>query len=221
MLPDVPDLPVLPDRHVSRLRRAARGVRRAVLSRRRLLAAVLAAVAVAAGLQAAAGPPPATEPVLVAARDLDPGRPLAAGDLVEARFAAGTAPAGLAGDPVGRVLAAPLRRGEPVTDVRLVGPELAAGHPGRVAVPVRLPDPAMAGLLRVGDVVDLVAADPQGDEPEVVARDVPVLAVPDVVADAAGDGAPGRLVVVGALDADVPGLADAAVRRYLTYSYSR
>ncbi len=191
-----------------------------MLARRRLLAAVLVAVAVAAGLQASADPPPRRDIVLVAARDLPSGAALAADDLVEVGFAPGTAPAGLAEAPVGRVLAAPLRAGEAVTDVRLVGPALTRAHPGLVAVPVRLPDAGMVALLRVGDVVDLVAADPQGGEPAVVAHAVPVLAVPDHTADAGAQGLGGRLVVVGALEADVPVLADAAVRHYLSFSYS-
>ena len=56
-------------------------------------------------------------------------------------YAAGTAPTGLAGDAVGRVLAAPVRAGEPVTDVRLVG----AGSPRvsrLVAIPSGCPTPA-------------------------------------------------------------------------------
>ncbi len=218
-----PDLPNLPG-PTSRLRRGGAAIRRAVLARRRLLAAVCAALAVAGALQAAAAPPPTTEPVLVAARDLASGEPVAAGDLVEARYAAGTAPQGLAEDPVGRVLAAPLRRGEPVTDVRLVGADLAAAHPGRVAAPVRLPDASMAALLRPGDRVDLVAADPQGGgAAEVVASRLPVLAVPAAGADATESGAgaaAGRLVLLAARPDDVPRIADAAVRRYLSYAFS-
>ena len=67
----------------------------------------------------------------------------------------------MADDPVGEVLAAPLRAGEPVTDVRLVGARADDGQPGLVAVPVRLPDPGMVALLDVGDRIDVVATDPQ------------------------------------------------------------
>ena len=87
-------------------------------------------------------------------------------------------PDGLARAAVGRTLAAPLRRGEPVTDVRLVGPELTDGTPGLTAVPVRLPDAAMVALLEVGDLIDLIATDPQGSGATVVAAGVPVLAIP-------------------------------------------
>ena len=63
------------------------------------------------------------------------------------------------------MLAGPVRAGEPLTDVRLVGASLAAAYPGAVAVPVRLPDAGMAALLRVGDRIDLVAADPRAPPP--------------------------------------------------------
>ncbi|HEY9474842.1 MAG TPA: RcpC/CpaB family pilus assembly protein, partial [Mycobacteriales bacterium] len=60
----------------------------------------------------------------------------------------------------GRRVAGPVRRGEALTDVRLVGAGLAAGlsRSGSVAVSVRLDDPAVAGLLRPGDRVDVLAA---------------------------------------------------------------
>jgi Flp pilus assembly protein CpaB len=214
MLPDL--APPRPERRLTRL---LRPVRRAVLARRRLLAAVLTAVAVAAGLQAAAAPPPRTISVTVAARDLPSGTMLTSADLTTAAFAPGTVPDDLAAPAFGRTLASPVRRGEPVTDVRLVGPALTDGHPGTVALPVRLPDAGMAGLLRVGDVVDLVAADPQGGEPALVAARVPVLALP-AADEGAATGLPGRLVVVGVREGDVPLVADAAVRLFLTYAYA-
>src|SRR3954452_19155694 len=116
-----------------------RPLRRAVLARRRVLAAALAAVAVAAGVQAARPQPPTRAAVLVAAHDLPAGTLLTAHDVRRAAYAPGSVPSGLADAPVGRTLAAPLRAGEPVTDVRLVGPALTDGYPGLVAVPVRLP----------------------------------------------------------------------------------
>ena len=119
------------------------------------------------------------------------------------RFAPGSAPEAVADDPVGQVLAAPLRSGEPVTDVRLVGPELTAGQPGLVAVPVRLPDPGMVALLDVGDRIDLLATDPQEGGASVVATDVPVLAIPAADDRTSASGLPGRLVVVGAEAAQV------------------
>ncbi len=221
-------MPTPGDRPSARLGRLAGSVRRAVLRRRRPLAGLLGALAVVAAIQATAADPPARVQVLVATRDLPSGVVLGAGDLTRAAYAPGTAPDGLVAGAVGHVLAAPLRRGEPVTDVRLVGPALTRDHPGLSAVPVRLPDAGMVALLRVGDHVDLVAADPQGSAARVVGRGVPVLALPRepstgaAVGDGAGTGVgalPGRLVVVGVPDAEVPQVADAAVRYFLTVAF--
>ncbi len=203
-----------------RLGRLLRPVRRAVLARRRLLAALLTAVAVASGVRAATAPPPPTVTVLTAVRDLPAGVVIGRGDLAATAFAPGSVPSGAAPDPVGRTLAAPLRRGEPVTDVRLVGPALTDGYPGLTALPVRLPDAGMAGLLRVGDRIDLVAADPQGSGAVVIASDVPVLAVPDAPVEPGTTGIGGRLVVIGADDAEVTRVADAAVRDFISIAYA-
>jgi Flp pilus assembly protein CpaB len=206
---------------LTRLTRLLRPVRRAVLRRRRLLAAGLTAVAVGAGLHAAAPPPPDRVDLTVAARDLPAGSVLGAGDLTRAAVPPDAVPAGMVTHPDGRTLAAPLRAGEPVTDVRLVGPTLATAYPGRDAVPVRLPDAGMAALLRVGDRIDLVAADPQGSGARVVAAGVPVLAVPRPAPEPSATGdLGGRLVVVGAEPGDVPQIADAAVRYFLTFVYA-
>lgn len=209
-------MPTLRDRLARRLRPA----RRAVLARRRLLAALLTAVAVAAGVHAATPAPPARVAVTVAARDLPAGSVLSGGDLRTEAFAPGSAPAGLAADALGRTLAAPLRDGEPVTDVRLVGPALTDGYPGLAAVPVRLPDAGMVGLLRVGDRIDLVSADPQRGGAELVATGVPVLAIPDTAAEAGGTGLTGRLVVVGADPGEVARIADAAARTFVTLAFA-
>lgn len=212
----------------SALRTRGRRVRRAVLARRRVLAALLAGVAALAGLRAVAAPPPETTDVLVAVRDLPAGEPLAAGDVATVPWPAGTAPAGLVEHPAGRVLAAPLRAGEPVTDVRLVGPGLAQAAPGLVAVPIRVPDAGVAGLLRAGDRVDLLATDPAGGRTGQVAGHVLVLAVPGVGADdrtgaAGGVGSvpPGRLVVVAVPPTMVTDLVGASVRQLITVVFSR
>lgn len=201
-----------------RLTRVLRPLRRAILARRRLLAALLAAVAVASGVQAATAPPPPTVTVLTAARDLPAGTRLDGADLVPAGFAPGSVPAGRAADVVGRVLASPLRRGEPVTDVRLVGADLTAADPSVTAMPVRLPDAAMVALLEVGDRIDLLATDPQGSGSQVVASGVPVLAIPP--AESSTNGQPGALVVVGAAPTEVTTLSDAGVRQFLTYAFA-
>jgi Flp pilus assembly protein CpaB len=202
-----------------RLAPILRPVRRAVLARRRLLAALLTAVAVTTGLHAATATPPPEVRVVVAAHDLPSGTVLGDEDLRTVEFRPGSVPAGVAAAPAGRTLAAPLRAGEPVTDVRLIGPPLTEGYPGLAAVPVRLPDAAMADLLAVGDRVDLVSADPQGTGATVVASGVPVLALPAGDGEAGAAGLTGRLVVVGAAPGDVARIADASVRTFLTVAF--
>jgi Flp pilus assembly protein CpaB len=212
-MPPSGDLSPLADRR-TRLRRA---VRRTVLARRRPLAAVFAAVAVLAAIhatQAADGP---TVAVPVAARDLAFGTVLGPDDVVVRRLPAGTAPRGVANRPVGRTLAAPVRAGEPVTDVRLVGPALAAAYPGRVALPVRIADGDAVGLLRVGDSIDLVAADPRTATASYVATGLPVLALPAPADREVGSsGLTGRLVVVAALPGEVDTVAGAAATDLLS-----
>ncbi len=200
-----------------------RGVRRGVLRRRRLLAALAAAVAVAAGLQAVATPPEPTVPVAVAARDLPVGTRLTSTDLIEVGFAEGSVPGDLAERPEGRVLAAPVRRGEPLSDVRLVGPRLNEGRPDLVVLPVRLPDPGMAALLEPGDLIDLMATDPQEGTASMVARAVEVLALPPVDEGglaASASGSAGRLVVLGVDPVEASAIAAASVRDYVTFTWS-
>lgn len=213
--------PAAPGGPTSRLADLRRRVRRAVLRRRRPLAALLAAVAVAAGLQAVAAPPPPSVPVLVAGRDLPAGTRLRADDVRTAELEPALRPAGAVDDPVGRVLAGPVRDGEPITDVRLVGPDLTEGVPGRTAVPVRLPDAAMAALLEPGDRIDLVAADPRGGSADLVAEDAVVLALPSAEHDpqVAAAELPGRLVVLGVSPAEVDAVWSAAAGSFLGYTW--
>jgi hypothetical protein len=136
-----------------------RSARLFVARYRRLIAAMCVAVAVAAAVRALAPPPVPTQVVLVAARDLPAGKTLVERDLRTARWSAGTVPEGALPVAEGRVLASPLRAGEPVTDVRVVGPGLLAEQPAwTVAAAVRVADPAAARLVRAGDRVDVFAA---------------------------------------------------------------
>lgn len=216
-MPSVRDLPPLADRR-TRVRRA---VRRTVLARRRSLAAFSAGVAVLAAVHAARPHEDPTVAVTVAAEDLVSGTTLTTTDLAVRRLPVGTAPRGLATDAVGRTLAAPVRQGEPITDVRLVAPALTTGYPGRVAMPVRIADADMVGLLRVGDRVDLVAADPRRGTATSVAVDVPVVALPSAGDDTGSSALGGRLVVVAVLPVDVTRIAGATATDLLSVVISR
>ena len=212
-----------PDPRV-RMADARRAVRRGVLRRRRLLSALCVGGAVLVGLQAAAPAPPPTVAVLTAVRDLPAGTVLRGADVAPVEFRPDSAPDGRPrrGAVVGRTLAAPLRRGEPVTDVRLVGPSLLRGYPGLVAVPVRIPDPGTVALLRVGDRVDLMVTETDGPSSRLLASGVPVLALPtDADGPAAPSVASGRLVVFGSSPALAGAVTSAAVRGYLGVVISR
>ena len=164
--------------------------------------------------------PPDVE-VVVAAADLGAGAVLGATDLALLSLPAGAVPDGVAAavDQVtGQVLAGPLRRGEPVTDVRLVGPGLRSQVPaGQVAAPVRLADLAVAALVRTGDRVDVLATRPDAPDAEVVADGVLVLAAPGVTANQETAPAAGLLLI--AVDgATAARLAAAATTATLTVS---
>jgi Flp pilus assembly protein CpaB len=178
---------------------------------------------VLAGLHAVRPPPGPTLAVAVAAHDLASGTVLTPDDLVTHRYPVGLAPVGSVADAAGRTLAAPVRAGEPVTDVRLVAPSLLEGYPGRVALPVRIADASAVGLIRSGDRIDLVAADPRRGTASYVAVGVPVLAVPAPDSDRVTGAAAltGRLVVVGAAPSDVDRIAGAAATDLLSLVISR
>ena len=160
---------------------ALRRLRRSLLAHRRGLAALCVGLAVAAGLQSQAAPAAPTVTVLVAARDLGGSTVIDSGDLSEVHFDPDSVPSGVLTptEALGRTTVGPVRAGEPLTDVRLLGAGLLEQQPGSVAAPVRIGDADALDLLRVGDRIDILAADPQrGGDAVVVAEDVPVLAVP-------------------------------------------
>ncbi len=237
----MPVSPTLPLR--LRVRRAGRVARRVLLARRRLLAALVAGVAVLAGVRAATPPPPATEPVLVAARDLPPGVPLTAEDVEVRDVPSVLLPVGGPDPPdaaavLGRTTTGPLAAGEPVSAGRLLGGSLLASTTGRVVLPLRLADAGSAALLRPGDRVDLLAADLQGGAagtaglagppgvaaplaPQVDVVTVPAAGGDDLAAGAATGGAlPGRLVVVAVDPADAGAVAQASAAGFVTFTWS-
>lgn len=202
-------------------RRRLRAVRHQLRRRRRLIAAALAAAASLVALRTLAPPPAATVDVLVAARDLPSGTRLDEDDLVVRAFPPDLAPRGAATTALGRVLAAPISRGEVVTGARVVGPGLALAQPGETVLPVRLPDAGMASLLRAGDEVDLVATDPATGASTVVAHDVTVLATPTDAPEGPAGGSGGALVVVGASAEEAIDISSAALSQFLTVSWNR
>jgi Flp pilus assembly protein CpaB len=126
--------------------------------------------------------------VLVAARDLSSGTALSVDDVRLEERSATTVPDGSQADlntVLGSTLASPTRRGEVLTDVRLLSSRLAdsTAGPGARIVPLHLADSALVDLVRVGDVVDVLAApsgEPQPPTPavsKVIATDAVVVLV--------------------------------------------
>ena len=122
--------------------------------------------------------------VVVASHDLTPGTELTADDVSLETHSAPTVPDGSQSDigaVVGSTLAGPARRGEVLTDVRLLGRRLAESAVGPDAriVPVHPADSALIDLVRPGDVVDVVAATEGSTQatPHVVATDAIVVSV--------------------------------------------
>jgi pilus assembly protein CpaB len=215
--------PVLGPR--TRAAAAVRALRRAVRLHRRLLAGGVAAAAVALGLGVVSPPPPPTEPVVVAAADLVAGGVLDTSDLAVRRYEPSVVPAGAAANPlplIGRTLTGPVRAGEPLTNVRVVGPGLLRGYgPGVVAAPVRIADADAAALLRVGDRVDVLAPDPRGLlPPSTAVTGAPVVSVPRAEGEI-GATAPGALVVLAVTAADAARLARHGVLGPLVISVRR
>jgi Flp pilus assembly protein CpaB len=137
--------------------------------------------------------------VVVATRDLTPGAALTPDDVRVERRLATTLPDGSQADlgaVVGSTLAGPTRRGEVLTDVRLLGSRLAesTAGPGARIVPLHLADSALIDLVRAGDVVDVLAAPPTDSQPgtpavsKVVATDAVVVLVSPKQKAQAGDG---------------------------------
>jgi pilus assembly protein CpaB len=199
-----------------------RDLRRAASWHRRLLVAGLLAASVAFAIEALSPPPPRTESVLVAAKDLAGGARLRADDVRLKNVAPASLPDGALRTrafATGQTLDAPVRKGEVLTDVRLVGKTFLDSYGvGLVAAPVRIADAASVRLVRAGDVVDVLAAGAGADGSatsvaRVVAAATPVLRIPTVSESAFGstDIASGELVVVVTSSETAARLAAAAV----------
>lgn len=182
--------------------------------RRRLVAAVLVGLSLLCVFAALRPAPGMT--VLVAARDLAPGV-LRSGDLTESALPRSAVPEGaLTDSAVGRVLAAPMRKGEPLTDVRLVGEALLATLPaGEVATPVRIADADAARLVSPGATVGILAAWEGSQSAQLVADDVTVLATPATEDDH------GALVVLATTPAEAGSLAAAQAGGHLSLTIKR
>ena len=149
--------------------------------RRRPLAALLVFLALLSAL-GALRPQVSGDSVVVASRDLVAGDNLLAADLTTISWTGGDAPGGSSSsiaDFLGETVASPVRKGEPLTDVRVLGPGLLDGYgPSTVVTTIRIADSAALTGLRSGDAVALIGTDPETAAASVISRDVHLLSTP-------------------------------------------
>jgi Flp pilus assembly protein CpaB len=154
---------------------------RAISWHRRKLAVLCAVTAVLCTIAAASPADPATTPVTVAAHDLTGGHALAEADLRIAHYPEGLAPAGAIVEPtelVGRVLIGDTGSGTPIGRGNVVAPRALNPGDGRALVPVRFDDPAVVGLLQVGDLIDVLAIGGQESPTRTITAGARVLTFP-------------------------------------------
>jgi Flp pilus assembly protein CpaB len=191
------------------------------LAARRVASGVLVILAAVVALRS--DPQGDRTEIVVAARDLTSGVALTADDVRLENRTAATVPDGAQSDIgalIGATLAGPARRGEVLTDVRVLGPRLAesvAGPDARI-VPLPLADSAVLDLVRPGDVVDVLAAGTEADaRPQLVATDAVVVLVSEKPKGAGNGGDRVVLVAVGAHAANQ--VAAAALLQTVTLSF--
>jgi Flp pilus assembly protein CpaB len=156
-------------------------IHRFVFEHRRLLAAGFTGLAVLAALGSLRQTPDGAR-VLVAGRDLPSGHVVRAADVRTALLPEASRPSHTLDRAavVGRRVAGPMRKGEVLTDYRVLRPDALAGY-GRNAVltTVRVAEADGLTAVHVGDRVDVIAVDPAGETAaRVVARDLEVVTVP-------------------------------------------
>lgn len=141
-------------------------MRRWIRRNRRLLAALLFCAAAGIAVQQLTPTETVQSPVLTASRDLAAGTVLEPSSVSILQIRSGAVPVAAFESPgqvLGKQLAAPLRKGQILTDATLLGPGLLIGFPaGTVAVPLRLADPTVVQLIQPGARVNVVLSDTSG-----------------------------------------------------------
>ncbi|MDN5727693.1 MAG: RcpC/CpaB family pilus assembly protein [Propionibacteriales bacterium] len=207
--------------------RAFPAIRRAISWHRRKLAVVAAVIAVLAGVNAASPTPPPSTTVVTTTRTLPGGYTVTGKDVRLTQVPDDVLPEQVlrsVDQVVGRTLAAPATNGRMITESDVVSPRMMAGDASTVVAPLRLSDPQVAGLLAVGDEVDVVAADPQADgRTTTIAERARVVAIPSSGGTDAGplgmgggQSSSGQLVLVAVAPAAARQLATAAATSQLS-----
>ena len=156
--------------------------------------------------------------MVVAAHDLAGGAVIQPADVRSVEADPDLVPGGAARSTdrvLGEVVAGPMRSGEALTDRRLVGSALIAGYGSDlVATPVRLQDEDVVSLLRVGDRIDVYAAD--GDPTSSARQVVSDAAVVMLPAQGEAMGRDGALLVLAVTPDAAARLAQAGATEQLS-----
>lgn len=156
-------------------------IHRFVFEHRRILAAVFTGLAVLTALTALSREPDGAS-MLVARHDLRSGHVLTASDLRTTTVPPAARPSNTLGRgaAIGRRVAGPMRAGEAITDYRVLQDDALSGYAADAVLTTIRVDRAdgLTGL-HVGDRIDVIAVDPDGEsKAEVVARAVEVVTLP-------------------------------------------
>ena len=161
-------------------------INRFVFEHRRSLAALFAGLAVLTALSALREEPEGST-VLVARHDLRSGHVITAADLRTTTVPPTARPSHSLdrGAAIGRRVAGPMRAGEAMTDYRVLQDGALSGYADDAVLTTIRVDRAdgLTGL-HVGDRIDVIAVDPDGEsKAEVVARAVEVATLPPSTGD--------------------------------------
>lgn len=206
----------------------SRTTRRILLRYRRTIAALLVGLAVLLIVERLSSRTEVGRPVLVATSDLSAGTRLTAGHVAVVRVPERVVPGhalASAAAALGRTLSGPLRVGQILTDLSLVGRSLVAGYPpGVVAAPVQVRDGTVVRLLRVGDRLDVFAARSDAALANLVVRGAAVLALPRPDGGnplgTLGD-EEGGLVILAVTEGEASALAQAAATAPVSVALTR
>ena len=129
---------------------------------------------------------------------LPAGSVVSTADLVLDRVAASDVPEGVLTDPValvGKTLATAVAENQMLTPLAAIDARYSVPR-GHVIAPLRLADTTLATLLQPGDLIDVLAADPQAGQATVVAPGARVVTIPQAPDERAGTGPEGALVLI-------------------------
>jgi Flp pilus assembly protein CpaB len=156
--------------------------------------------------------------VVKARSQLPGGTVLSDSDLVLDPVVASDVPEGVltgTNDLVGKTLAGPVAENQMMTLLSTTAARTSV-PPGHVIAPLKLADAALAALVRPGDVVDVIAANAEGEQGAVVAANARVVTVPQAPADRVGAGSEGALVLIDVDSQTAAVLAQAAASATLS-----